>query len=43
VLDRNVVFDHNVVDPLVDVLADVVSSDVSALVDSFDVSALFDS
>jgi len=43
VLDRDVVLDRKVVDPLVDVSADVVSSDVSALVDSSDVSALVDS
>ncbi len=34
VLDRDVVLDREVVDPLVDVSANVVSSDVSALLDS---------
>ena len=43
VLDRDVVLDREVVDPLVDVSANVVSSDVSALLDSSDVSALVDS
>ncbi len=43
VLDRNVVLDREVVDPLVDVSANVVSSDVSALLNSSDVSALVDS